>query len=175
MPASLQGLLLSCVLLLRWKQSIVKFSFHRKSEIHLLLPVNKLQVKTVSSTYRPKFIFFRARENLAVTSTISSQWLLWCCDLPVANLLKMCRFECVITLGLWENKLHKAEGFCQGQGRKEESWWREQLTWEVMPWRCLFFDKDLMCGRERYLGASGWDRAQRLTGGYWNSECPEGW
>lgn len=41
MPASLWGLLLSWVLLLRQRESTVKFSFHQKQEVHLPLPVNK--------------------------------------------------------------------------------------------------------------------------------------
>lgn len=109
-----------------------------------------------------------------VTSTISYQWLLWCCDLPViCVLLQMGCLKPLISSGLWENQLHKAERLCPGQGWKEESQRREQLTWEVTLWHCLFLAKDLMCGRQLYLGPRGWAEGWRLPDGCWNSLCPE--
>lgn len=83
--------------------------------------------------------------------------------------------EPVISFGLWENQLHKAERLCQGQGWKEERQWREQFTWEGRQWHCLFLAKDLMCGRELFLGPRGWAEGWRLPDRCWRSVCPEAW
>lgn len=92
---------------------------------------------------------------------------------PIHIMLNTGSLEPLISFGLWENQLHKAERLCQGQGWKEESQGREQLTWEVRLWHCLFLARDLMRDRELYLGPRGWVEVWRLPDGCWNSVCPE--
>lgn len=78
-----------------------------------------------------------------------------------------------ISFALRENQLYTAERLCQGQGWKEESQWREQLTWEVRLWHCLFLAKDLMHGRELYPGPKGLSWELEAARWCWNSVCPE--
>lgn len=109
MPTSLQGLLLLCILLLRWRQRVIKFSFHQKSEIHLLLLVNKWQVKIPVLTHPNSSPFIPGTISLLQVPSPPS-------DFPVTGtyqqqmciMLNNC-LECVITLGQWENQVHKAE------------------------------------------------------------------